>query len=249
MIRFAHRFAVHALRQFGISVGRYQPVPPHLRRRAHLLHRFAPTLVLDVGANAGLYGRELRGIGYAGRMVSFEPSAAAFDGLAHASANDRLWEVHPVALSDSISKRVLHIAGNSWSSSLHDMDDRHLRAAPESAYVDSEVVTTVTLDSMFDQLAQPGERVWLKIDTQGHEEAVLAGAAASIAHIDTVEIEMSLLPLYAGQVLFCELYRLLASAGFTCFDLQPNLLDPATDELLAVDGIFRRPEGRVAGAL
>ncbi|MBB4636131.1 FkbM family methyltransferase [Longimicrobium terrae] len=243
MLRSAGRLARHALRRFGIDVARYEPVPPHLRRRARLLSRFAPSVVLDVGANSGIYGRELRACGYAGRIVSFEPLPSAFEALSGVAAADGAWEAHPVALSSTEGERTLFRSGNSWSSSLHDMDERHLRVAPDSAYVGAEAVKTITLDSLFGRLVRPGERAWLKIDTQGHEDAVLAGAAASLPRIETVEIEMSLLPLYAGQVLFPELYAWLTDAGFTCLDLQPNLLDPQSEELLAVDGIFRRADG------
>lgn len=247
MLRSAGRLARNALRRFGVDVARYEPVPPHLRRRARLLTRFPPSVVLDVGANAGLYGHELRRIGYTGRIVSFEPLAPAYRELAGAAQADSAWETHPVALSRSAGEQTLHRAGNSWSSSLHAMDARHLRAAPDAAYVGSETIRTETLDALFGAIVCPGERVWLKIDTQGHEDAVLAGAATSLPRIETVEIEMSLLPLYTGQMLFPELYALLAGAGFTCLDLQPNLLDPDTDELLSLDGIFRRSHPAAVG--
>ena len=228
------------LNRAGVDVVRHQPVPHHLARRAHLLRRFAPDVVLDVGANAGLYGREVRRIGYGGRLVSFEPMAAAYAALAAEAAGDGAWEAVNVALGAAPGQAVLNVSANSWSSSLRPMLDTHLSAAPDSAYVGRETVRVETLDGVFGRYARPGERVWLKIDTQGHERDVLAGAADSLPRVDMVELEMSPVGLYEGEALFTEMFDWLVARGFACVHLQPGLYDPADERLLSLDGYFHR---------
>ncbi len=56
-----------------------------------------------------------------------------------------------------------------------------------------------------DTVIDVGAAIYLKIDTQGYESEVLKGAERALAQIDTVELEMSLVPLYKGQLLFCDL--------------------------------------------
>lgn len=228
------------LNRVGMDVVRHQPVPHHLARRAHLLRRFAPGVVLDVGANAGLYGREVRQIGYAGRLVSFEPMSAAYAALAAEAARDAAWEAVNVALGAAPGQAELNVSANSWSSSLRPMLDTHLHAAPDSAYVARETVRVEMLDAVFARWVRPGERAWLKIDTQGHERDVLTGAAESLPRIDTVEIEMSPVGLYEGEALFTEMFDWLVARGFACVHLEPGLYDPADERLLSLDGYFHR---------
>jgi FkbM family methyltransferase len=234
------RILKRLLNRAGVDVVRHQPVPHHLQRRAHLLHRLAPAVVLDVGANAGLYGRELRLCGYRGRIVSFEPLSTAYAALAAEAARDGGWEAVNLALGAAPGEAELHVAANSWSSSLRPMLHTHLAAAPDSRYVGRETVRVETLDSVFDRHVRPGERAWLKVDTQGHERDVLAGAAAVLPRIETVELEMSPVGLYAGEALFTEMFDWMVAHGFACVHLQPGLYDPADERLLSLDGIFRR---------
>jgi hypothetical protein len=120
------------------------------------------------------------------------------------------------------------------------MLDTHLDAAPDSRYVACETVRVETLDAVFDRWVREGDRVWLKIDTQGHERDVLAGAADALPRVETVELEMSPVGLYAGEALFTEMFDWLVARGFACVHLQPGLYDPADERLLSLDGYFHR---------
>ena len=50
-------------------------------------------MVLDIGANEGQFGEELRAGGYKGGMVSFEPMADAHNKLLLRSRSDTQWQV------------------------------------------------------------------------------------------------------------------------------------------------------------
>lgn len=225
-------------RQNGYDLVEYPSV--HFHRRMRLLRHFAVDLVLDVGADTGKYVRQLRQHGYTGRVVSFEPLPSAFAELCYDAAADSLWEVANLALGDRNAQATLNVAGNSCSSSLLAMLPAHLDAAPQSAYVDTEEVTVRRLDAVFGDYRENARSIYLKIDVQGAEREVLAGATGILGEIAGVQLEMSLVPLYAGQALFPELLELLTEHGFTLMSLEPGFTDQRTGQLLQADGVFFR---------
>jgi len=207
-----------------------------------LLQRFDVEVVLDVGANAGQFARQLRARGYRGRIVSFEPLAGPYAKLKFNTALIPNWQAVQLALGDVDETRIIHVAGNSQSSSFLEMLPQHLAAAPKSAYVGTETVTVRRLDRVIDQYCGPGERLFLKIDTQGFEAAVLRGARETLTRCSGVQLEMSIAPLYQGELLLPELIAEMAKQGFVLMDLKPGFFDPRSGELLQLDGLFfRRP--------
>lgn len=235
------------LRKLGFDVSRFDPESHSLARRGRLLRSFRVDVVLDVGANAGQYAQELRhDLGFAGRICSFEPLAAPFHVLSDRAAGDPSWSVFNFGLGDVAGSATINVAGNSESSSLLEMLPRHLEAAPDSGFVGTEDIEIKTLDAVFDELCAPGQQVYLKVDTQGFEARVLRGADRSLARIDTLQVEMSLTPLYVGEPSFVEMCQMLVGTGYTMVGLEPGFADPRTGQLLQADGIFRRAEsGRI----
>jgi FkbM family methyltransferase len=224
----------------GLDVRRYQPASSFRARRARIMAAEAITLVLDVGANAGQYGDEVRAGGYRGRLVSFEPLPGAFAELARHAAEDPAWDVRRVALADRDGEAVLHVAGNGWSSSLLPMTARHVRSAPESAYVGAERVTCRPLDALASELVGEGDRVLLKLDVQGSELRVLAGAARTLPRVALLEVELSLAALYEGAPLLRDALAALDGLGYDLVGLEPGFSEPASGHLLQADGLFLR---------
>jgi hypothetical protein len=134
----------------------------------------------------------------------------------------------------------INIAGNSTSSSVLDMLDSHRRATPESAYVGQESVAIAPLDAAAAAHIGQGARLYLKIDTQGYEAEVIAGAPATITRATAVQIEMSLAPLYAGQPDFAALLAQMTGLGFMLWGLWPGYVDDASGRLLQIDAIYAR---------
>ena len=240
-----HRWTRRALRRFGFDVIRY---PEHLvaHKRVRLLQHHDIGQVFDVGANTGGYGRELREFGYQGQIVSFEPLAEPYAQLRKIADADPRWTAVKVALGPSSTRARMNVAANSTSSSLLPMRTAHRRAAPWATYVGEEDVSVTTLDDVFPRYGD-GTAPFLKMDVQGYEEQVLAGAAESLARIQGVQLEMSLVPLYDGSWLFTDALRHLEATGFVLVSLEPGFYDRTTGRLLQVDGVFMRPRSRYAG--
>ena len=205
------------------------------------MQQYSIDTVLDVGANTGQYASQLRNeLGYKKRIISFEPLNEAFLVLKQKSKNDPLWEVHNFALGDAGTHGAINVSANSYSSSLLDMLPGHLKSAPDSVYTGTEVVEIKTIDSIFTELCTASQQILLKIDTQGFEKQVLAGAEQSLPRIDTVQLEMSLIPLYAGGILFNEMWAMMSDIGYTLITIENEFFDRQTGQLLQVDGIFHR---------
>ena len=230
--------------QTGLEIRRHRPLGS---RRAQLLADRGVELVIDVGANRGQYAEELRRHGYEGRIVSFEPAAAAHAALQGRAAADERWQVQRLALSDGGPSLELGAADN-FGSALP-VGEQLAALFPEAVPSTLERVPAARLDELDLDLPASG-RTLLKLDVQGYELRVLAGATRILTRIGIVEAELSVVPLYEGQPLLTDTLRALEEAGFGLVALEPILRDWRTGEHLQFDGVFVRgwPGARMPGA-
>jgi FkbM family methyltransferase len=224
----------------GYDVSRFSPTSHPLARRKQILASYGIDTVLDVGANSGQFAQGLRRLGYSGRILSFEPLSTAFKALKANAESDRAWDVFNFAVGDAEAKHEINIAGNSYSSSLLKMLPSHLKSAPESKYIGKETIDVKTIDSLYGDICKTSKHVYLKIDTQGFESKVLKGAENSLKHIGTIQMEMSLVPLYDGEMIFGDMCAYMAAKGYTIIAIESGFSDSASGQLLQVDGIFHR---------
>lgn len=150
------------------------------------LDTLGPADVLwDIGANIGVYSvyaAKVRGAS----VVAFEPAAATFAALARSiSLNglDRQVDPYCLALADETRAGRLHLRGAGAGHSQHGLD------APASGMgafdaVAEQAIPVFTVDQISDLLALP-KPTHIKLDVDGPELAVLAGAQRTLA--DTVK--------------------------------------------------------------
>ena len=199
--------------------------------------------VIDVGANVGGYGEELREFGFSGRILSFEPTGLAYEKLAARAKPDPRWAVSKTALGERDGEVTINIAANeARSSSLLPMLVTHNEYAPEARYVSTEQVPLRALDTALRDILAPNEKVLLKIDTQGYEHMVLKGASEILRQVELIECELSLIALYQGQLLFDQMIALLGKLGFEPVRVTPGFIDPDSGHNLQIDAIFSRSE-------
>ena len=165
--------------------------------------------VIDVGANVGQFTAAAQGSWPRARFLAFEPLPRAADMLRRRSGV----EVHQLAIGDHDGTTRFYPHTYSLSSSalrvVTDVQDRHW--ALETGPID---VTMRRLDTVLAERELEGP-VLLKLDVQGLETAVLAGAPATLARVDALVLEVAFERSYQGQPLFPEVQRSLDDAGWT----------------------------------
>jgi FkbM family methyltransferase len=231
-------------RSLGVDLKRYNVQTSEAAKMQRLLAYNNIDLVFDVGANIGQYAKLLRELGYSGRIVSFEPLSSAYSQLKAVSEKDPLWEIAPqAAIGNQEGEIIINIAGNSQSSSALPMLDAHLESAPESAYSGSETVKLSRLDTIAkDYIKSETKSIFLKIDVQGLEKQVIEGATAILPLVKGIKLELSLVPLYEGQVLFKEMIDIIEKLGYELYGIEPGFTAEKTGRMLQMDGIFFKPD-------
>ena len=229
-------------RSAGFDVIRFRPAGSDAAKLAAVMRHADVDLVLDVGANEGQFAQELLGAGYTGRIVSFEPLAEAHAKLRRAAAGNARWTVHErCAIGDEDGEVTINVAGNSVSSSIRPMLGQHADAAPQSRYVGVQQVPLRRLDPAAAAYVGDARNLYLKVDTQGYEAAVLRGATLLLDRARGVQLEMSLVPLYGGQELWDHFLDFMRAQGFVPWTLLPGFVDDATGRTLQIDAVFLRP--------
>lgn len=231
-------------RSLGVDLKRYNVQTSEAAKMQRLLAYNNIDLVFDVGSNIGQYAKLLRELGYSGRIVSFEPLSSAYSRLKAVSEKDPLWEIAPqAAIGNQEGEIIINIAGNSYSSSALPMLDAHLESAPESAYSGSETVKLSRLDTLAkNYIKSETKSIFLKIDVQGLEKQVLEGATAILPLVKGIKLELSLVPLYEGQVLFQEMIDIVEKLGYELYGIEPGFTAEKTGRMLQMDGIFFKPD-------
>ena len=220
----------------GVPILKY--FKPNWHRRKKIIKHHGIDLLFDVGANAGQYGEFSRMLSYNGQIISFEPVQDAFQKLEKIASKDPNWIVRQYALGDVAGKSTINVAGNSFSSSILEMEDAHVEGAPDSKYIGKQEIEIKTLNEVFDSFYKKGNKVMLKIDTQGYEKNVLDGAGEVLDKITLIQLEMSLVQLYQDEPLYNEIIDYLAEKGFTLLSLENGFGNNETGQLYQVDGIF-----------
>lgn len=224
-------------RQAGLEVMRSTQNIRDDLRLAGFLKLFNIELVLDVGANRGQFAQELFKAGYSGKIVSFEalPDAHAFLSQA-AAKNPTSWVVAPrVALSDRAGVAQFHVTVADTASSLRAPGQDMVASTPSTRLSNTIEVPTARLDDILKEMGIVVENCFIKLDVQGAETLVLAGAPDTIAAATGLMTELSLIPLYEGEPPAQEVLETIYEAGFEVWDIWQGYRNPQTYRLNQID--------------
>lgn len=104
-------------KKMGYVLSVYDPMQDPLAIRNSLFEKPSIGVVLDAGANAGLYATHLYATDYQGRSVSFEPLTSAYKVLAEVAAQDPKWTARNGAPGSEDGASEMRLTSISWSSS------------------------------------------------------------------------------------------------------------------------------------
>ncbi len=199
-------------------------------------------LILDIGANQGQFAIALFSSGYKGKISSYEPLKDTFQALKKNARKYSKWSVYNFGVGSKEGTAELYVSSNTFSSSLLEVTDESISAAPESRISRKEVIQLTTLKKIIAENPLSGNKVYLKLDVQGFELEVLKGAEEIPGSIAVIQAELSTLPLYKGAPDYLEVIEFLRKAGFELYSLIPEFRNPSNGRLLQFDGIFIRSD-------
>ena len=230
---------------------------PWTRRKAEKLsHRnalgrlkslgFAPAVIYDIGAYRGGWTRLASEVFPAAQFVLFEANAD------HAGALAALGHRHIVAALGAVDgdRRPFHVprAGDVTGASLYLEQTTHYAASN----LDVRALALARLDTIVarEQLPVPD---LVKIDVQGAELDVLAGAGDTLRGTQALIVEVSLVDYNRNAPLMADVIAALDRAGFRCADLC-EVHRTGGNFVLQLDLLFVRPPlfakyGAAAGIL
>jgi FkbM family methyltransferase len=193
-------------------------------------------VIVDVGANEGQFARALLAIAPKASIHAFEPEPATAARLRQLFAGDRRVSVHEQAIAGSAGTATLHTTANTVFSSLHtplpSLSDHYPRGTEPTGVV---TVETAALDSVVS-----GPVAVLKIDVQGAELEVLAGASGVLQQTTAVLLEISFAPHYDAEASIGELHRTMLDADFILYGLATPRRSVSTHALLWADACYVR---------
>ncbi len=135
------------------------------------------TIVVDVGAHLGnhtIFFSQVLGL----RVIAFEPHPETFARLVEnvrLAGVEELVTLHNLALSDTDGEAELFMTSNA------DVGTSSIQADGDNEQHTIATTTTARIDTFVDIISESGVPIFMKIDVEGHEVAVLNGGEQLLA--------------------------------------------------------------------
>jgi FkbM family methyltransferase len=194
--------------------------------------------VVDVGANTGQWSTMLLNCITPEKLIIIEPLPDAFAFLQKKFGNNRRVQLHNVAIGERESVETLKITRDTTGASLLRPREEMRAVIGSNWTITSEVqVEMTTLDRLVVDLPEVS---LLKIDVQGYEKSVLAGAKQTFAKTKFVLIELNFMPQYDGGSWFGDVHQIL-TRDFGFFLANASAPQVLNGRASMCDGLYVNP--------
>jgi FkbM family methyltransferase len=211
-------------------------------RLALLLDHVGVRTFIDVGANHGQTGHELRSGGWRGRILSFEPLSIPHAALSAAAARDPMWTAAPrTAVGERDGEIEINISASDMLSSVRYPSPTLRSLLPAAASIAREIVPLRRLDTLLADHPEAAPPWFVKIDTQGYEAEVLAACEDLLPQIVGFKLELSLVPLYEDEHTAEHFLAWMRERGYEPWLVEPISYLRDRRRQLQVDAVFVRP--------
>ena len=176
-----------------------------------------PTMIIDVGGNRGQYFDFIqRFTDYRGPVVTFEPIPELYEFLSKKASGIPNWTIMPVALGAADTEMQLKVMrSDDFSSFLPPAESAGW--IEQANQVKREITVPVKrLDGLLADITPDpcAERMFLKLDTQGFDLEVFAGAEGILPQVVALQSEVAMQPIYEGMPDIARSLEVFRNAGF-----------------------------------
>ncbi len=211
--------------------------PEQLSHRNTLLRLkalgFAPATIYDIGAYRGVWTRRASEVFPDATFVQFEANA---DNAVHLAAAGRRHFIVALSAEDGEKSLFLPREGNTTGTSLY----RENSALYDAHNLVVRKVATARLDTLVAAEKLPPADL-IKIDVQGAELDVLAGAKTALSRCEALIAELSLASYNKDAPLIGETMPAITQLGFRCADICELIRRGGTGNVLQADFLFVKP--------
>lgn len=165
--------------------------------------------VVDVGANKGSWAIGIAGLTNAERVIAYEPIPEVYSALQRNARKFPHISCFNCAVGATIGRATLHVESQSELSSIREMTN--VAETVHGVDLARTRDITVPLTTLDHDLADCDEISLLKIDVQGYEAEVLAGARSILRRTRVLLVEILYSSYYVDALDFTALHSLIVS--------------------------------------
>ena len=194
--------------------------------------------VVDVGANVGQWSSMLLNLVTPERLIVIEPIPEAFAALQKKFGDNPQVELQNLAIGEREGVETLKITRDTTGASLLQPREEMRAVIGSNWTIASEVqVRMTTLDRLLVDLSEVS---LLKIDVQGYEKPVLAGAKQTLTKTKFLLIELNFMPQYEGGSWLGDVHETL-TRDFGFFLANASAPQVLNGRASMVDGLYVNP--------
>jgi FkbM family methyltransferase len=235
-IKVAHRMTSNIGEKLLSAPAEYGAPPARMSIEALYRHvnglGLVPGCVIDLGAAYGDFTRMAARIAPQAQFLLFEPLREYEASLRRLQAEIPNTQIVMAAAAESPGSMVINVHDDLVGSSLmYEWEE------PGNVNGTPREVPITTVDQEVAKLDFAGE-IWFKIDVQGAEMKVLAGAEATLRRTALLVVETTLFSTFTDGPLAGDVIAFMAARGFVLYDIAGFLYRPLDGALMQLDLAF-----------